>query len=120
MRLVAVRKAGAAEPLAQRVGVADRFWLRARGLLGTARLPEGEGLILRPCKAVHTWGMAYAIDVAFLDSGGEVVASYEGVAPNRSTRWHRRAESALELPAGSLGRASVSVGDRILWEETAG
>jgi uncharacterized membrane protein (UPF0127 family) len=116
---VAVRKAGSPEPLAERAGVADRFWLRALGLLGRQPLVEGEGLLLRPCKAVHTWGMRYPIDVAFLDRSGRVVASYEGVGPNRRTSWHSSAEWALELPAGVLGRAAVTVGDRISWEEAS-
>jgi uncharacterized protein len=117
MKRVAVRKAGAREPLAQRAGVADNFWQRARGLLGRPPLAEGEGLIIRPCKAIHTWGMGYPIDVAFLDRSGRVVASYERVEPNRRTGWHRGARSALELPAGSLSRASVVVGD--LLEESS-
>lgn len=117
MRRVAVRKSGAAEPLAERAGVADRFWQRALGLLGRPPLAAGEGLILRPCKAVHTWGMGYPIDVAFLDPSGRVVASYEGVGPNRRTAWHSGADCALELPAGSLERGAVAVGDRISWEE---
>ncbi len=114
---MAVRKAGSPEPLAERAAVADRFWRRALGLLGRTPLVEGEGLLLRPCKAVHTWGMRYPIDVAFLDGRGRVVASYEGVSPNRRTSWHSSAEWALELPAGVLGRAAVAVGDRISWEE---
>jgi uncharacterized protein len=117
VRQVAVRKAGSDEPLAERAAVADRFWQRTRGLLGRPRLANGEGLLIRPCKAIHTWGMAYPIDIAFLDSSGQVVASYEGVAPNRRTSWHRGAECALELPAGALGRAAVAVGDRLSWED---
>jgi uncharacterized membrane protein (UPF0127 family) len=116
---VAVRKAGSSEPIAARAGVADRFWHRARGLLARPPLAAGEGLILRPCRAVHTWGMSYPIDVAFLDRSGRVVASYEGVAPNRRTAWHAGADCALELPAGSLARAAVTVGDRISWEEAS-
>lgn len=117
MRHVAVRKAGAAAPLAERAGVAEHFWQRARGLLGRPRLAQGEGLILRPCRAIHTCGMGYPIDVAFLDPTGRVVASYEGFGPNRRTARHAGADCALELPAGSLGRAAVAVGDRISWEE---
>ena len=112
-----MRKAGAAAPLADRAGLADRFWLRARGLLGRPPLTEGDGLILSPCKAIHTWGMSYPIDVAFLDRQGQVVASYEGVGPNRRTAWHAAAHCALELPAGMLSRGAVAVGDRISWEE---
>jgi uncharacterized membrane protein (UPF0127 family) len=117
MKRVAVHKSGEARPLAEHAQLAERFWQRARGLLGRPPLTPGEGLILRPCKAVHTWGMGYPIDVAFLDRGGQVVASYDNVGPNRRTAWHRRADCALELPAGSLSRAAVAVGDRISWEE---
>lgn len=117
MRQVVVRKAGLPGTLAERAGVADRFWQRARGLLGRPSLADGDGLILRPCKAIHTWGMGYPIDVAFLDRSGRVVASYERIGPNRRTAWHSGADSALELPAGALGRASVAVGDLIAWEE---
>jgi len=112
-----VRKAGSGEPLAERAGLADRFWNRALGLLARRPLAEGEGLLLGPCKAIHTWGMRYPIDVAFLDRAGRVVASYPGVRPNRRTSWHSSAEWALELPAGALSRAAVTVGDRISWEE---
>jgi hypothetical protein len=117
VRRVAVRKAGASAPLADRAGLAERFWQRARGLLGRPPLAEGEGLILRPCKAVHTWGMGYPIDVAFLDRSGRVVASYVAFGPNQRTAWHSAADCALELPVGALGRGAVTVGDWISWEE---
>jgi uncharacterized protein len=116
VRELAVSKTGSPRPVAGRVRVADRFWLRARGLLGRPALAEGEGLLLRPCRAVHTWGMRYPIDVAFLDLSGTVVASYPSLAPSRHTRRHSNAECALELPAGALARSSVHVGDRLRWE----
>jgi uncharacterized membrane protein (UPF0127 family) len=97
--------------------MAERFWQRARGLLGRPPLAEGEALVIRPCKAVHTWGMGHPIDVAFLDPDGRVVASYEALPPNRRTRWHSSAACAIELPVGSLGRAAVAIGDRISWDE---
>lgn len=117
MRRVAVRKAGSDRPFADRAGVADRFWQRARGLLGRAPLVEGDGLLIRPCKAVHTWGMSYPIDVAFLDRSGWVVASYDNLSPNRRTGWHPSAECALELAAGALRRAAVTVGDQVCWDQ---
>lgn len=61
--------------------------------------------------------MGYPIDVAFLDRSGRVVASYPAFTPNRRTAWHSTADCALELPAGSLWRAAVAVGDHISWEE---
>jgi uncharacterized protein len=111
-----VHKIGAPEPVAARVGVADRFWLRARGLLGRLPLEGGEGLLIRPCRAVHTIGLRYPIDVAFLDEGGTVVATYPALQPNRRTRWHGNAASALELPAGTLEETATSTGQRLRWE----
>jgi len=100
------------QTLGERIRVADRWWSRARGLLGRT-LGEGEGLLIRPCRAVHMFGMSYPIDVAFLDGGSQVVATYADLRPGRMTRFHRSAETALELPAGQLARTGTRVGDRL-------
>ena len=99
--------------LGTRVGVADRWWLRLRGLYGRPPLAEGEGLLLRPCPAVHMVGMSYPLDVAFLDRGGTVIAVYPGLAPGARTRWHGRTAEALELPAGVLAASGTVRGDTI-------
>jgi len=62
-------------------------------------------------------GMNYPIDVAFLDKEGLVVAVYADLAPWQRTRLHNNANSALELPAGTLSRTGTVVGDRLSWEE---
>lgn len=111
-----MHREGAARPVAQRVGVADRFWLRARGLLGRSPLEGGEGLLIGPCRAVHTMGMRYPIDVAFLDQGGTVVATYQKLEPNRRTGYHGEAAWALELPAGTLDETATITGHRLKWE----
>jgi uncharacterized membrane protein (UPF0127 family) len=111
-RPVAIRNQNRGQTLGERIRVADRWWSRARGLLGK-RLGEGEGLLIRPCRAVHMFGMSYPIDVAFLDAGSRVVATYADLRPGRMTRFHRSAETALELPAGQLARTGTCVGDRL-------
>ena len=65
------------------VHLADTFWLRLKGLLGTAALPEGEGLFLCPCNCVHTCGMRYAIDVLFLDSDGRILKLVQALEKNK-------------------------------------
>jgi len=100
--------------LGTRIALADGWWLRARGLLGRGELAPGEGLLLRPCRAVHTIGMAFPLDVLFLDSAGNAVALYPRLQPNRRTRWHRAAVEALELPAGTLDATGTAEGDVIL------
>ncbi len=99
--------------LGSRIGVADRWWLRARGLLGRRTLAQGEGMLLRPCRAVHLMGMAFPLDLAFLDRDGAVVALYRDLRPGARTRWHRSAFAALELPAGTLAATGTAEGDII-------
>ena len=117
MRSAVVRRAGDGVVLAQRAGVADSWWRRLLGLLGRPPLAEGEGLLLVPCRAVHMLGMRYPIDVAFLDREGLVVAVHPSLEPGARTGWHRGAEVALEVPAGTLGRAAIRPGDRLEWRE---
>lgn len=115
MRLVEARNANRAAVLGSQVGVADRWWLRLRGLSGRKGLAPGEGLLLMPCRAVHMFGMHFPIDVAFLARDGSVVAVYPSLAPGARTAYHRAAHSALELPAGTLAASGTQEGDRILW-----
>ena len=98
--------------LAASVHLADTFWPRLKGLLGTAALPEGEGLWLCPCNCVHTCGMRYAIDVLFVDSDGRILKLVQALAPWRSACcW--RAAAVLELPAGTGLRQDLKVGQQL-------
>ncbi|MGH8159365.1 MAG: DUF192 domain-containing protein [Rhodanobacter sp.] len=56
------------------ITVADTWLLRFRGLLGRPSPATSEGLLITRCKAVHTLGMAYPIDVVYLDRDYRVVA----------------------------------------------
>jgi uncharacterized membrane protein (UPF0127 family) len=97
--------------LGSEVAVADRWWLRLRGLLGRKHLRPGEGLLLTPCSSVHTFGMRFPIDVVFLAVNGEVVAVYPGMRPGRTSPLHRKARQTLELPHGTLEETGTAVGD---------
>lgn len=96
-----------------------RAWLaasraeRRRGLLGTTSLAQGEGLLLQPCRSVHTVGMAYPIDVLFTGSDGRVVKAISDLRPGRLTWPVLSSRSALELPAGTIFRSGTQVGDQL-------
>ena len=104
-------------PPGDRVRTAQTFLSRLVGLLGTATIAEGEGLWIVPCRSVHTLGMRYPIDVAFLDARGVVVGILEGFPPNRVGRVVRDARGALELRAGTLAATGTVPGDRLEFEE---
>lgn len=54
---------------------------RLRGLLGTG--PSAEPVVLTRCSSVHTFGMAYPIDIAFVDEVGEVLDVVRALPPGR-------------------------------------
>ena len=99
--------------VADRVTVATRKVERAIGLLKHSNLSPGEGLLITPCRGVHTCGMRFTIDLVALDAAGVVVDAVKALAPWRIRLPRRGAVSVLELPAGSLARSSTERGHRI-------
>jgi uncharacterized protein len=86
---------------------------RMRGLLGRRSMPIGEALLILPCKAVHSWFMAFPIDVVFLDRDYRVVHVISNLAPFRMSPVVTAAYSVLELPAGTAAKCQVRVGTQL-------
>lgn len=110
-----VIRADTGVPVASNVSVADSFLSRLRGLLARAPMGRGQGLLLLECGSVHTVGMGYSIDVAFLDAEGRVVRSIADLAPWRFGLGGADAVHALELPAGRLRETGTVPGVRLSW-----
>jgi uncharacterized membrane protein (UPF0127 family) len=115
MRLVRVVNTRDERELGARIGLADGWLARLRGMLARPAPGPGEGLLLTPCRSVHMYGMRFPLDVAFLDARGTVVAIYPSLAPGSRTHWHRNAAHALELSAGALLESGTSIGDVLVW-----
>ena len=92
---------------------ADSGWERMRGLLGRSKkqFPAGKGLWLVPANSIHTIGMSFPIDVAYLDKAGRVIRLYHSLPPFRVAAIKFKTHSILELPAGTLARTRTEVGD---------
>ncbi len=88
--------------------VASSLGARAKGLLGRDGI-EG-ALLLQPAKSVHTIGMRFAIDVAFVDHEGVVVRTV-CMKPWRVGRVVRKARGVIEAEAGSFARWNLVPGD---------
>ncbi len=115
MRLLRVVNTRRQRELGGRIGLADGWFGRLRGMLARPAPEAGEGLLLTPCRSVHMYGMPYSLDVAFLDAEGAVVAAYRSLSPGSRTRRHRNAVHALELPAGTLDDSGTEIGDVLAW-----
>lgn len=94
-----------------------RFRERLRGLLWAddANLPA-EALAFPRCRSIHTFGMAYPIDVAMVDPRGRVVLSVRGLGPGRVVR-EPRASLAVERRAS--GRPWPLEGEAVTFEPYA-
>ena len=92
-----------------RVEVATTRRERVRGLLPYERLASGHALLIPNARAVHTVGMAFSIDVAFLDQEMRVIA-LRAMRPGRIGRPRLRARYVLECNAGE----GPAVGDRLV------
>jgi uncharacterized membrane protein (UPF0127 family) len=81
---------------------------RMRGLRG--RPPPGprEAMLFRRCRSVHTFGMAEAISVVFLDAAMRVVEVRRGRRGRIVVARRRLARHALECDV----RSGLRVGDR--------
>jgi uncharacterized membrane protein (UPF0127 family) len=88
--------------------VADARSARRRGLLGRDHLDGA--IVLRPCRWVHTIGMRFPLDIAFLSDDGTVVKTMQ-------MHQHRigvpvwRANVVVEAEAGAFARWGLRVGD---------
>jgi uncharacterized protein len=101
--------------LAIRLAVADSHWSRLRGLIGktSADFRDGQGLWITPCRGVHTLGMRFPIDVAYLTRDRIVLHVEHSLAPWRFAPVRLQAASVLELPEHTLRATGTTIGDEL-------
>ncbi|MDX3225887.1 DUF192 domain-containing protein [Streptomyces sp. ME19-01-6] len=90
--------------------VAASYRARTRGLLGRDGVTGA--LLLTPASSVHTVGMRFAIDVAYLDRGLTVLA-VRTMRPGRLGLPRPRSRHVLEAEAGAMERWGLRAGARV-------
>jgi len=83
---------------------------RRKGLLGRDDV-EG-AFVIEPCKWIHTIGMRFPIDVAYLDAEGVVVKTCQ-MSRHRLGVPVRHAHFVIEARAGAFERWGLRVGDEV-------
>jgi len=101
--------------LAEKAKIANTSWLRMKGLLGKSGLEHGEGLIIVPCSAIHTFFMKFAIDVAFVDKNGVVVKLKKALKSGQYFSSNFKGKCVIELSAYALEIAKTEEGDEVKW-----
>jgi len=95
------------------IELADTSLKRMVGLLGRRGLDAGEGLWIKPSSGVHTFGMAFKIDVVGLDRDLKIIKLWRCLVPFRITSVSLRMKSVLELPCGTIRQSEMRVGDQL-------
>ncbi len=92
------------------VEVASSWAARSAGLLGRDGIDGA--LLIRPARAVHTFGMRFAIDVAFCNRQLVVIDTVT-MGRHRLGRPRRGAHAVLEAEAGAFTRWRLEAGSRL-------
>lgn len=86
---------------------------RSRGLLGRSHV---EGAVwFEPCRQIHTFGMRFAIDVAYVDRRGRVLL-VRTLPPGRIAPLSLRARTVVEAAEGAFDSWGVRPGTTLATE----
>jgi uncharacterized membrane protein (UPF0127 family) len=88
------------------------LWHDERHGLADERRSSARFRRIRPCRGVHTIGMKFPIDVAFVDEDGVVVKTLQ-MARHRIGIPVFSARTVIEANAGAFARWGIRVGDVI-------
>jgi len=100
--------------IADKVRIADSFWTRFKGLMFTKSLDENQGLWISSCNSVHMSFMRYPIDVLFLNKENCIESVLHSLKPWFGFGFCKKAESCLELAAGTAERFNLASGDNLI------
>lgn len=96
------------------VWIARNYWQRLRGLLGRPALSEKQGLLISPCRRIHTFGMQYPLDIVFINPQGCITQICRSVNPNKQAHC-QKAMTTLELLHGVAQQLNLQAGEQLAW-----
>lgn len=94
------------------VHLAKSPFQRMIGLLKHNQLRESEGMLIVPCKQIHTFFMKFPIDAIFLDSNGSIIA-IEELHPWKFSKIYFKGKYVLETHKGWSSKNNLKIGDQI-------
>jgi uncharacterized membrane protein (UPF0127 family) len=87
-----------------------------RGLLGRPPLQEDQALLITSCSSVHTFGMAYPIDLVFLNKHWEIEKIVKSLVPWHMA-WSFGSSMVLEMPSGTIESLNLNTNMQLIWKE---
>lgn len=99
------------ECVLNQVKAAESFASRFKGLMFSDPLPDGEGLLFRNCRKIHTHFMKYDLEIIYMNKE-YVVVDTELIQPGKNGKNVPDASHLVEARAGGL-LCSVGIGDKL-------
>jgi len=93
--------------LVSKLTLANNFFSRLKGLIGSNPLSKNEGLLISPCQQIHTHFMRYSIDIVFLDKQFKILHIVREMKPWRFSKFIKPAYYVLELPAQTTQQLKI-------------
>lgn len=93
-----------------RVWLANSFFARLLGLMFKKGLQENEGVLITPCRQIHTFFMRFHIDVLFINEDGIVQEVIMDMPAGRVSRFVKTGISVLEMKAGMIKKYNLDKG----------
>ena len=83
--------------LVKNLMVRTTFWGRLKGLLFFRKLDPGSAMLLISTKRVHTFGMAFPLDIYFFNESMRLIAAQSCVLPWRMPKSPKGTQHILEV-----------------------
>jgi len=96
-----------------------RFLAPGARLIGATSLSTDQGLVLVPCRAIHTWFMRFALDIIFFSRDGRVVRMAAQVKPFRMVWGGWPAWGVMEMQSGWFPWSHLNEGDQLVFKSKA-
>lgn len=88
--------------LLQSLEIANNPWTRFLGLMFRQSTPPDYGMLIQPCRSIHTMWMQMPIDVTFLSKDNVVLGCRSNIRPWRIVIAPRGTVRVLETTAGQV------------------
>jgi uncharacterized membrane protein (UPF0127 family) len=86
-------------------------WQAFKGLMFRKSLDDGEGMLFRPARGIHTHFMRFPIDLIFLDKQDRVTKIRPAMVPWRFD--FTNAGGVIEMNAGAAEAKDIRAGDQL-------
>ncbi|NLO44972.1 MAG: DUF192 domain-containing protein [Clostridiales bacterium] len=115
MKLLQLEKDGVV--LIPHIENADGCVSRMMGLMFRKSLPEDRGLLLEPCRQIHTFQMKFPIDAVYISKENVIIKIEESILPGQTCKKVKAAQKVLELCGGTAKKIGLAEEDKVCFSK---